>query len=275
MLVDTHCHLSFQAFDADRQAVLARARQAGLGRILNPGVDLESSRQGVELAHQISEVYAAVGVHPNDSATWDPHNLDYLRELAGHPKVVAIGEIGVDYYRDRSPRDAQRRILESQLQLALQAGLPVIIHLRNASQADRRAGADLLEILKDWQVEVKKKNKRLFGCPGVLHSFSEDSAYASKVLELKFLVGISGPVTFHKAVELQEVVKVVPLASILIETDAPFLSPHPLRGRRNEPGNAMFIVERVAQLRGITQEEVIKTTTANAERLFHWQAIHS
>lgn len=266
MLADTHCHLDFDLFTPDREAVIARARQAGVDRILNPGIDLESSRAALELAEKYDIVYAAVGVHPNESTTWDGDTLRTLRELASHPKVVAIGEIGLDYYRDRAPRDLQQKVFQEQLMLAAELSLPVVIHNRQASD-------DVMEILKEWQVELMGANVLLAEHPGVLHSFSASEQAAHEAIGLNFYIGITGPVTFKNAPDLQQLVAHIPLDRLLIETDAPFLTPHPHRGERNEPAYVRFVAEKIAELHNLPVEMVSNSTSINAGRLFHWKVI--
>ena len=264
MLVDTHCHLNFEAFDDDRQAVLERARQAGVERILNPGIDLPSSRAAVQLAERYPQVYAAVGVHPNEALSWTDETLQELRELAKHPKVVAIGEIGLDYYRDRAPQDEQRAIFSRQLLLAAEFDKPVIIHNREATE-------DVLKILTDWQMELVGGSPLLAQLPGVLHSFSYGEDAAREALRLNFFLGFTGPVTFRNAPDLQKLVSDLPLEKVLVETDAPFLTPHPHRGKRNEPAYVRLVAEKIAELHGLPFEIVANITSENAERLFRWQ----
>jgi TatD DNase family protein len=274
LLVDTHCHLNFESFDRDREAVIERACQAGVTHMLNPGVDLPSSRAALGLAEIYPQVYAAVGIHPNDALTWDASTLSELLELTKHPKVVAIGEIGLDDYRQRAPRDIQERIFRQQLGLAAERGLPVVVHVRNAGPDDRRAMTDVLRILAEWQDQLRACLSNLAESPGVLHSFSGDLQAARRAMAYNFLIGISGPVTFRKAEETRQVVADHRLENLLVETDAPFLTPHPHRGERNEPAHVKYVVEKIAQIKDQTLERVADITTANAERLFRWQAIH-
>jgi TatD DNase family protein len=253
-LTDTHCHLDFDAFDADRSQVIERARAVGVQWIIDPGVDLSSSRAAIRLSETHAGVFAAAGVHPNDALSWDNHTLPELRQMATHPRVVAVGEIGLDYYRDRAPKDVQQRIFRQQLDLAAELGLPVIIHCRNAT-------ADVLRILAEKRASTLK---------GVLHSFSGDQAAAEQALALGFWIGITGPVTFQNAADLQLLVSRLPLENLLIETDAPFLTPHPRRGQRNEPAHVHFVAEKIAALKGLPLQVVAEATTANAARLFDW-----
>jgi TatD DNase family protein len=263
LFVDTHCHLNFDSFENDRQEVLERARQAGVRRILNPGVDLASSRAAVELAQSNEQVYAAVGVHPNEALSWNEGTINALEELAEHPKVVAIGEIGLDYYRDRAPRDLQIEIFGQQLLLAERVGLPVVIH-------NREATADILSMLEEWQTGLMATSPMLADRPGVLHSYSDNVANAMQAIDSNFFIGLTGPVTFHNAPGLQQVVTTLPIERLLTETDAPFLTPHPHRGKRNEPAYVRIITEKIAQLHELPVEIVAEITENNAGRLFNW-----
>ena len=265
-LVDSHCHLDFNVFNIDRTEVINRAREAGIVRMINPGIDLLTSQTALELADQFPEVYAGVGVHPNEVQSLDFIQSGILGHYLEHEKVIAVGEIGLDYYRQRTPRDIQVKAFEAQLELAAQASLPVIVH-------NRDAGQELLEILATWQAGLKLSNPDLASRPGVLHSFSGTIDEAWRTIELGFLVGITGPVTFKKAVDLQHLVSLLPLESLLVETDAPFLTPHPWRGKRNEPAYVRYTAEKIADLRGESFELIAQVTTANANRLFHWREL--
>ena len=274
-LTDTHCHLDFKAFDNDRSGVLARAWEAGLERILVPGVDLASSRAAVRLAQAHPRVYAAVGVHPNSSLTWDEQTLGELERLAAHPKVAAIGEIGLDHYRDRSPHHLQRRVFREQLNLAGRLALPVVVHTRNSSPQDRACISDVIHILAEWCAKLRAdpRSESLAIHPGVAHSFSGNEAEAQQLLKLGFFIGITGPVTFKNAVELREVMASIPLERLLIETDGPFLTPHPYRGKRNEPAYVRFVVEKIGEVHNQPPNIVAAKTTANAGRLFQWREV--
>ncbi|HSR34189.1 MAG TPA: TatD family hydrolase [Anaerolineae bacterium] len=258
-LVDTHAHLDFAKFDADRPAVIERAKAAGVTTIINVGADLASSQRAVELAEQYDVVYAAVGVHPHDALKLDGAALGELRELAKQPKVVALGEIGLDFYRDLSPRDVQRRAFQAQLAWAAKLGRPVIVH-------DRDAHDEIMEILDDWAAALS--NSPLAGRLGVLHTFSGDLSMAERAMDLGFYISISGPVTYKNARELPEIVQALPLERLLVETDCPFLTPHPYRGKRNEPAYVRLVAERIAELRGMSFDALALATTANARRLF-------
>ena len=263
--VDTHCHLYFDAYDKDRDAVLSRAWEAGVERILVPGIDLASSRAALKLAEAHPQVYAAVGVHPNSATTWDAQTLDALTQLAAHPKVVAIGEIGLDYYRDRAPRSLQKRVLREQVALAGRVNLPIIIHTRNSNPEDRACFADIIEIIRDMRAELSEDR------PGVFHSFLESEAEAQQALEQSFYIGITGPVTFNNAHELRRVVASTPVEKLLIETDGPFLTPHPHRGKRNEPAHVCHVAEKIAHVLGLSPRGLAEVTTANAMCLFQWR----
>jgi TatD DNase family protein len=257
-LTDTHCHLDFNDFEKDRAAVLARAWEAGLEHILIPGIDLASSRVALALAESHPRLFAAIGVHPSSAATWDGRTLESLEALAAHPKVVAIGEIGLDYYRDRAPRPLQRQVFEAQLDLARRLHLPVVVHTRNASEASRGCTADSLQMLAEAAVM------------GVLHSFSGNQAEAEAALALGLALGFTGPITFKTAEALRQVAASVPLDRLLIETDSPFLTPHPRRGQRNEPAFVRYVAEKLAEIHNQPPPVVAEQTTVNARRLFHW-----
>jgi TatD DNase family protein len=259
MLVDSHAHLDFSQFDADRPAVLDRARAAAVVAIVDVGADLESSRRAVALAESEPMVYASVGVHPHDARMLDGAVLAELRALAGHPKVVAVGEIGLDFYRNLSPHDVQRRAFRAQLAWAAQMALPVIVH-------DREAHEPVLSILEDWATGLA--GSPLAGRAGILHSFSGDLAMAERAMALGFYISISGPVTYQNARRLPEIVAALPLDRLLIETDCPYLPPHPYRGQRNEPAYVQLVAERIATIRGVAIDDIAAATTANARRFF-------
>lgn len=265
-LADTHCHLDFELFNEDREEVLERAFGAGVDRILVPGIDLASSKAAVALADRYPQVYAAVGIHPNETTALDGRALEELAELGSHPKVVAVGEIGLDYYRDRAPRSLQQQIFRQQLILAAGLELPVIIH-------NRQAAEDLLAALADWHTGLRETGSPLFERPGVLHSFSESTAIAERAIGINFKIGITGPVTFRNAPGLRETVAELSLAHILTETDAPFLTPHPHRGERNEPAFVRFVAEKISEIHSLSLEEVAAQTSSNANRLFNWREI--
>jgi TatD DNase family protein len=258
-LVDTHAHLDFSKFDADRDAVIDRARAAGVAAMVNVGVDLASSWRAVRLAEQYESIYAAVGVHPHDAKKLDGATLAELRELAQKPQVVAVGEIGLDYYRDLSPRDVQRWAFQARLAWAAKLGKPVIIH-------DRDAHDDVLGALASWAKGLTSST--LDGRLGVLHTFSGDLDMAKQAIDLGFYISISGPVTYRNARQLPEIVRALPLERLLVETDCPFLAPEPHRGKRNEPAYTRLVAERIAELKGVPFDDLARATTTNAQRLF-------
>lgn len=253
-LVDTHCHLDDEAFTRDIADVIKRAVAAGAGRIIVPAIGLENVQAVLALADRFPMVYAAVGIHPNSAAGWQDDRVAELRRLACHDKVVAIGEIGLDYYWDKTPIEVQHRALRQQLALAAELKLPVIIHNREASR-------DVLRLLADSPLAGREE-------PGVLHSFSGDWEVAETALTMGYYLGFTGPLTYKKADELREIAARAPLDRILIETDAPYLTPEPHRGRRNEPAYVRLVAERLAELRGLSLAEIGQTTTANSRRLF-------
>lgn len=264
-LTDTHCHLNLNIFQDCLDPVLARAWEGGIGRILIPGIDIESSRAAVALAERHENLYAAVGVHPGDASTWQSGTLDSLRELAQHPKVVAIGEIGLDYYRDKAPRSQQRDVFRAQLVLAAEIGLPVIIHNRESMD-------DLWADLSEWHAHLSQHSSMLAEHPGVLHSYDDTLEMAQRAIASGFFIGVSGPVTFKNAVAHQNLVSALPLEHLLIETDTPFLTPHPYRGRwPNEPAYVRYVAEKIAELHHKPLDTVTQITWNNATQLFRWR----
>jgi len=262
-LVDSHCHLDLDAFAADREAVIKHAQAIGVSLIVMPGIDLAQCRQALVLAESVPELYLAVGVHPNCSHDFEPAALDELRGLAAHPKVVAVGEIGLDYYWQTVDPIQQALAFRAQLDLAAELGLPVIIHSRDAN-------VDVATILHDWV------NSSLFGrsplaarpFAGVLHAFSGDLALAQAAYAWNFVLSLGGPVTFKNARQLHALVPQLRLDRLLLETDAPYLTPHPHRGARNEPAYVALVCRQIAQLRGETEAAVAHTTSALAYRFF-------
>lgn len=253
-MIDSHAHLDFPQFDADRGQVIARAIGAGVISIINVGADLLSSERSVKLAERYPFVYAAVGIHPHDADTLNKASLGLLREMAMHPRVVAIGEIGLDYYRDLSPRDRQKAAFEQQLDLAEPLKLPVIIH-------DRDAHEDVMAVLQH-------KSANGWRLQGVLHCFSGDLAMAHQAIDMGLYISIGGPVTFHNARKLPEIVREIPLTRLLLETDCPYLAPHPHRGQRNEPAYVLLVAEKIAELKKVSVAEVQRVTTKNVWDLF-------
>jgi TatD DNase family protein len=255
-LIDTHCHLDWNTFDPDREVVIDRAVQAGVARMITIGVDESSSRRAIEIAEAHDTVYAAVGVHPNDCAGFDGALLNDVRSLAQHPKVVAIGEIGLDYYWHKVDHEVQTRAFRAQLELAVELRKPVIIHSRDAAP-------EVMTILEEFTQQTARMT-------GTLHSYFDDLAIAQRAFAIGFYIGVTGPITFKKAEREREIIKQVPLERVLIETDAPFLTPLPHRGERNEPAFVKHTAEMMAKVRGQPIEEVARQTTRNAEKLFGW-----
>lgn len=253
-MIDSHAHLDFDDFERDLGDVILRAKDNGVLGIVNVGIDIESSRKSLELAKKYNGViFAAGGFHPHDATKLDDKNLEALRWLCAEFEIKAIGECGLDYYKQYSPKDVQMRAFRAQIELAQYYEKPIIVHARAAFD-------DALKIVKEY----KKRGK----LTGVFHCFSGDIGVADEVLRLGFLLGIAGPVTFKNASKLIDVVKYAPLDSILLETDAPFLTPHPHRGKRNEPAYIPLIAEKIAELKRVSLEEVDRRTSLNATLLF-------
>jgi len=285
MLTDTHCHLDFNKFDEDRDAVIQRALDAGITRILIPAMNFESSLAGIQLSESSQNIFAGVGFHPTDLDKWDDSSIENLRGLilpqsnpspAGRGtqgKIVAIGEIGLDYYwvKEADKQAHQRDVLKQQLKLAQTVNKPVIIHMREENDAwFGQASIDLLEILSEWHKELHEHNHPLKDKPGVLHSYNGNLETAQKAIALNFYIGVTGPVTYKNADEKRNIIKQLPLTQLLIETDAPFLTPVPKRGKRNEPAFVAHIADKIAEIHNTTREQVAEITTANANRLFGW-----
>lgn len=252
-LIDTHAHLDFADYDEDREQVVSRAWGAGLAAIVTIGIEPGHWAKTLDIANHHRGVYAAIGVHPNSSDQTNDETLAELTRLCktAEKPIVALGETGLDYYRQHVPHDKQRESFRAHLDLARQLDLPVIIHNRDAH-------ADVLEILRQDGA----------GTRGVMHSFSGDLEFATACIELGYMISLSGPVSFKKATDKHLIARSVPLDQLLVETDCPFLTPEPYRGRRNEPLYVMYTARAVAQLRETTYEEIAQATTANARRLF-------
>ena len=260
MLVDSHCHIQDSQFESDRDEVLDRARQAGVSAFVVIGTDLESSRRAVDLADSHSDVYAAVGVHPHDAKDLDDRTLGALERLADSPKVVAIGEIGLDYYRNLSPPEAQIDAFQRQLDLARRLSLPVVIHSREADGETYDVIASYEErALPDWP-----KDRPL----GVMHCFAGDLMLALRYIQIGFMISIPGTCTYPKADRVGAVAGGIPLRWMAVETDAPYLPPQPHRGRRNEPAYLPDTVARVAELRGDSVQTVAERTAIATAWLF-------
>jgi len=251
-VVDTHCHLDMDGYKDDLLNVLERARSAGVRRMITIGIDLESSRAAVALAEAHDGVFAAVGVHPHHIAETGEDAYHEIRQLAAHPKVVAYGEIGMDAVRHYAPLPLQMEHFRRQVDTAKELRLPLIIH-------DRETHEEIMAVLEAAAP---------FPAGGVMHCFSGDADLALRVVAMGFYVSIPGVVTFNNSAMMQEAVKALPLERLLVETDGPFLAPVPKRGRRNEPAYVLYTAQRVAELKGVTIDELARQTTANAETLF-------
>jgi TatD DNase family protein len=248
MFVDTHAHLQWRSFDDDRKDVLERAKEKHVTCIVNIGFDIAGCLKGVKLAESHKELYATVGIHPHSANTLNKKIVDKLRELAANPKVVAIGEIGLDYYRNLSPREVQRQAFETQLALAQELELPVVIH-------DREAHDEVLKTLSRVNGKIS----------GIMHCFSGNMEMAQQCIELGFKISFNGTVTYPKNRELREIAEWIDLKSMLLETDCPFLAPQEVRGKRNELSFLPMIAQEIANLKRISVDEVAETTTKNAE----------
>ncbi len=273
MLTDTHCHLDLNKFDEDRDAVIKRALETGVERILIPGLDLESSQAAIRLAESHPAIYAAIGFHPTDLDKFSEQAFENLRKLSEHPRVVAVGEIGIDYYwvKEREERAFQIEILRRQLDFAASKTKPVIIHMREEEDAwFGQASIVLIQILREWHQRLVAESHPLTEKPGVLHSFNGNLETAQKALDLNFYIGVTGPVTYKNAEEKRQIIRQLPLEQILIETDSPFLTPVPHRGKRNEPAFVAHIADKIAEIHMTTREQVAKITTSSAARLFGW-----
>lgn len=251
-LIDSHAHLELEPLCNDTQNVVDRARKAGLTAIITVGIDLEDSLKALDIAHSFEDVFASVGFHPNNARFAGAKQLQEIQKMAADPKVVGYGEIGLDFFRNRSPRDVQIGVFEDQMQIAKTINKPVIIHLRDAYDE----GLALLEKAAPFEAS------------GVIHCFSGNNDDAKRALELGFYISFPGTVTYRKNEELRSIVGTIPGDRILLETDCPFLSPEPLRGKDNEPSFITHTAKKVAEIRGIPTEDVGRLTTANACRLF-------
>ena len=252
MLIDSHAHLDDKRFNRDRKKLIENFENDGLELVVNIGADLKSSIDSVKLAEEYENIYAAVGVHPHSAKELDDDMLEIIRSFASREKVVAIGEIGLDYYYDNSPRDVQKIWFKKQLDLAKEVDLPVVIHTRDASQ-------ETFDILKEAQDGTLR---------GVLHCYSGSLEMALEYIKMGFYISLAGPVTFKNSKESKKVAQGVPLERLLIETDSPYLTPEPNRGKRNEPAYVRYVAAEIAELRGISYEELIEATSRNTKELF-------
>ncbi|TRM11103.1 TatD family deoxyribonuclease [Lentibacillus cibarius] len=252
MLVDTHVHLNVEQFAEDRDETIQRAFSAGVEYMVVVGFDRETIPLALELAEQYETIYAAVGWHPVDAIDMRDEDLDWIEELTQHPKVVAIGEMGLDYHWDKSPKDVQKEVFRKQIALAKKVNMPIVIHNREATE-------DIIDVLHE-------ENAKDVG--GIMHCYNDDAKYVPTFLDMNFYISLGGPVTFKNATLPKDVAVEVPLNRLLVETDAPFLAPHPNRGKRNEPAYVKLVAEKIAELRGMSFDELSSMTTENAFTLF-------
>ena len=254
MIFETHAHYDDRRFDDDREELLQKMEESGIGRIINSGASVDSTKKTVELAEKYPNVYAAVGVHPTDAEELDETFLEWMKEKAAWEKTVAIGEIGLDYYWEKEPevQANQRYWFKRQLELAKEVDLPVIVHSRDAA-------ADTMQILKD----VKEWNLK-----GVIHCYSYSKEMALEFIKMGYYIGVGGVITFKNAKKLVETVEAIPLERILLETDCPYMAPEPFRGKRNSSLYLPYVVQKIAEIKGVSTEEVERVTEANARALF-------
>ncbi|MFS0749667.1 TatD family hydrolase [Oceanobacillus sp. 1P07AA] len=252
MLFDTHVHLNAKQFEDDREETIQRAYDAGVENMVVVGFDRETIPLAIEIAESYPDIYAAVGWHPVDAIDMTEEDLNWIEQLSSHPKVVAIGEMGLDYHWDKSPKDIQKKVFRKQIALAKKVNMPIIIHNREATE-------DIIKILQE-------ENAKEIG--GIMHCYNDSVDYVQDCLDMNFYISLGGPVTFKNAPLPKEVAKEVPLDRLLIETDAPFLAPHPNRGKRNEPAYVRLVAEQIAAIREMSVEEISGITTRNARRFF-------
>ena len=255
MLIDTHCHLDFKDFKDDLHAVLKRSRDTGIGFTINVGSSIEGTARSVEIAGENDFIYAAAGIHPHEADSASENDIKLFKGFLDKPKVVAVGEIGLDYYKNISSRENQKKLFISLLETAKDADLPLIIH-------NREAHADMIDILKNIAGDSVK---------GVMHCFSGDKMFLKKCLDMGFFISFTCNVTYKNAGKLREIVKLVPMDRLLLETDAPFLAPQDFRGKRNEPMHVRYAAEEVARIKGLDFNKVAEMTTDNATKLFRLQ----
>lgn len=251
MYFDTHAHYDSGAFNADREEILASLPEAGVALVVNPGCEVRSSEAAIGLAERFSHVWAAVGIHPEDMNDMSDGDLDKIEALTRHPRCVAVGEIGLDYYWDASRKEEQKALFIEQLRLALRRDLPVIVH-------DREAHGDCLDIVRQFP-----------GLRGVFHCYSGSVEMAQELLKRGWYLGFDGPITYKNARKALEVLEICPLDRVLIETDSPYLSPVPMRGKRNDSRNLVYVTEKIAEIKGITPEEAAAITLENGKILFN------
>ena len=252
MIFETHAHYDDDAYDSDRDSIIRLLKEEGIAPVINIGASLTSTASSVELAHKYDHVYAAVGVHPSDCEYLDEKDIEWLKSLCSDPRVVAIGEIGLDYHYDEPDREIQKKWFIRQLQLARETDLPIVVHSRDAA-------ADTLDILKKEEFR---------GMRGIIHCFSYSPEIANEYVNMGYHIGIGGVVTFKNGRKLQEIAGTIPLKNIVIETDCPYLAPEPYRGRRNSSAYLTYVIEKIAALRNTGYEEIEKATYENASALF-------
>ncbi|RSK56853.1 TatD family hydrolase [Bacillus canaveralius] len=252
MLFDTHAHLNAEQFNEDLPEVINRALEAGVTNIVVVGFDKPTITKAIELAETYEFIHASVGWHPVDAIDMTAEDLQWLEELAAHPKVVALGEMGLDYHWDKSPKEIQKEVFRKQIRLAKKVKLPIVIHNRDAT-------ADTVQILKEEGAEE---------IGGIMHSFGGSVEIAKQCLDMNFYISLGGPVTFKNAKTPKEVAAAIPLDRLLIETDCPYLTPHPFRGKRNEPGYVKLVAEQIAEIKGLSLPEFAEAATANAKKIF-------
>lgn len=252
MFFDTHAHLNAEQYNDDLREVIDRALAKGVSRIVVVGFDRPTIEKAMELVEKYDFIYASIGWHPVDAIDMTDEDLLWIEELSSHPKVVALGEMGLDYYWDKSPKDVQKQVFRKQIQLAKKVKLPIVIHNRDAT-------ADIVEVLKEEGAEE---------VGGIMHCFSGSPETAQECVKMNFYISLGGPVTFKNAKKPKEVAEAIPLEKLLIETDCPYLAPHPFRGKRNEPSYVKLVAEQIAEIKNISVEEVAKVTTENAKKIF-------
>lgn len=253
MLIDSHAHLDSNKFDKDREYIIESLKKNDIELVLNPGYDMASSIKAVSFAQKYENIYAAVGYHPHDAKDMTEGTIDIIKSLTKKNKVLAIGEIGLDYHYDNSPRDIQRKWFREQIKLARELDLPYIVH-------DREAHEDILKIMKEEHYSDSR---------GILHCYSGSSELAKEFIKMGFLISLAGPVTYKNAKTSKKVAKEVPLEYLLVETDAPYLTPVPNRGKRNEPIFVRYVAAEIAYIKDISFEKVARQTTTNFKKLFN------
>ncbi|MEI8389561.1 MAG: TatD family hydrolase [bacterium] len=249
-LIDTHAHLDFKDFQDNIEEILENSKAVGVEKIIIPGVTLEDMHKIINLIEKYDNLYGAAAIHPSEAKSWQEEYYELFKEYAQHDKVVAIGETGLDYYHDATFKETQQHVFRRHLELAEELNIPVIVH-------DRESHDDVLAILKEFP-EVK----------GVMHCFSGDADFAMKCIELGYFIALGGPVTFKNAISPKEVAQIIPIEKLVLETDSPFLAPHPFRGKENDPSKIILVAETIAEIKGLSVEEVANITSSNAERLF-------